>query len=1088
MATVGRDRQCANWRRCHPRRRGTASLVALAIGLWAGQSLVAGQAPTTGEGPTADWIVLPQPQEVVRQNGVFELDFEVVLYAPEDLEPPERLAVNELQVAIRRVRGSPLRLVPLENTVPHDGIVLRLDAAADWPTPSPECHRIEINPERVELIARSGPGLFCGIQTLIQTAESCGKRWPCLSIVDYPDFAARGFYHDVTRGKVPTLDTLKLLADRLTRFKINQFQLYVEHVFDFQFNPYIGKGCSPLTADEIRELDAYCRERRIDLVPSLASFGHMGRVLSLPEHRHLAEIETTKRWDEMTWRDRMYGLTLDSTNPESRKLLEQMYGEYLPLFSSKLVNVCADETFDLGKGKNKARAEEEGTGRLYIDHIRWLHDLARRYGKRMMFWGDVVQRHPDLIGEIPKDAILLDWGYAADRDYDQAALFQQAGLETYVCPGCSGWNRFVNGINNAEQNIRRFAAAGTKYGATGLLNTDWGDDGHVNFLACSWHPILLGAAMAWNEGEPSPESFDRSFGFLFFGQRDDRAATALRRAARAGDRVDYWRVFYAPFDDAKEHQRLTREQARQAARAGRAAATLFEEYREQGYGDAQDCAELVWACRMTALTGEKVSLADRLRELGGTSDPELAARFEAFAGELDARANEFETLWLARNKRSNLDDVLAAFRSVSNEAKTTAKRLKEEPFVESPPALFAFLATIVAVIFGLARLPLLKPFFRYFPPLIWTYFVPMICSSLGIIPNTSDLYGPFMGRIVLPMVLVLLLVPSDTRSIARLGPKAVAMMLIGTLGIVAGAGIGFGLVHGKFPEGTWKGVAALAGSWIGGSPNMTAVKESLGADDTLIGKLIVVDTVCAYTWLGVLVALTNFEDKVDRLTRADNTVVQQLAAKLSKRQAERARPITLFDFGAMIGLGLAVSQVCLWGGEHVAGWVEGREAQGGLWEAMNLSQVLSGFGWGILLITAVSVILSLTRVRNIDDAGATPIGYIGLYLLLTTFGARADLRQIRAEDLWLFLMGAVWIATHVVILFAGLRLLRAPLFLGATASMANIGGTASAPVVAAAFHPSLAPVGLVMAILGSVIGTPVALLVIGKMCAAIAGG
>ena len=127
-------------------------------------------------------------------------------------------------------------------------------------------------------------------------------------------------------------------------------------------------------------------------------------------------------------------------------------------------------------------------------------------------------------------------------------------------------------------------------------------------------------------------------------------------------------------------------------------------------------------------------------------------------------------------------------------------------------------------------------------------------------------------------------------------------------------------------------------------------------------------------------------------------------------------------------------------------------------------------------------------MRNIDDAGATPVGYVGLYLLLTTFGARADLRNVNAEDAWLFALGVIWIVTHVVILLAGLRLLRAPLFLGATASMANIGGTASAPVVAAAFHPSLAPVGLVMAILGSVIGTPVALLVIGKMCAAIAGG
>lgn len=261
----------------------------------------------------------------------------------------------------------------------------------------------------------------------------------------------------------------------------------------------------------------------------------------------------------------------------------------------------------------------------------------------------------------------------------------------------------------------------------------------------------------------------------------------------------------------------------------------------------------------------------------------------------------------------------------------------EEPLIVTPPALLAFLATLVAVIFGLARWQPLKPFFRYFPPLIWTYFVPMVCSSLGLIPSQSDLYGPFMGRIILPLILVLLLVPSDTRSIARLGPKAIGMMLIGTLGIVTGAGLSYGLLHGMFPAEAWKGVAALAGSWIGGSPNMTAVAESLDTDPTLLGKLIVVDTVCAYTWLGVLVALTNAEDRIDRWTGADNSVIRALAAKLSQRQAERGRPLVLFDFALMLALGLAVSQACLWIGGHASEWVATRESAGGVWAKIQLS-------------------------------------------------------------------------------------------------------------------------------------------------------
>lgn len=411
------------------------------------------------------------------------------------------------------------------------------------------------------------------------------------------------------------------------------------------------------------------------------------------------------------------------------------------------------------------------------------------------------------------------------------------------------------------------------------------------------------------------------------------------------------------------------------------------------------------------------------------------------------------------------------------------------PLFNEPSAILALLASLVALIFSLARWKPLEPLFRYCPPLIWTYFIPMLCSTLGIIPSESPLYSPFMSRIILPALLVLLLVPTDTRSIARLGPKALVMVLIGTLGIVAGATLSFGLLHDRLPPDTWRGVAALSGSWIGGSPNLTAVAETLGTDRTLLGKLIVVDTVCAYTWLGVLVALTGYQARIDRFLRADNAIVQSLSARLSQRQAERARPITLLDAAVMLGLSLVVSQICLWGGEHLGVWIAQHEPPAEGWSALlRLSQVIDGFGWGILLITAVSIVLSLTPVRNIDDAGAGSLGYYGLYLLLTTFGARADLRNIHAEDGWLFVLGIIWIATHVVILLIGLRLLRAPLFLGATASMANIGGTASAPVVAAAFHPSLASVGLVMAIVGSVLGTPVALLVIARICAALAGG
>jgi uncharacterized membrane protein len=412
----------------------------------------------------------------------------------------------------------------------------------------------------------------------------------------------------------------------------------------------------------------------------------------------------------------------------------------------------------------------------------------------------------------------------------------------------------------------------------------------------------------------------------------------------------------------------------------------------------------------------------------------------------------------------------------------------EEPIVTEPVPLLAFLAAIVAGIFALARWKPLQGFFRFLPPLIWTYFIPMICSSLGIIPNGSPAYK-FMLYTILPIVLVLLLVPADTRSIARLGPKALGMMLFATAGIVAGATLGFTLFSHQLPEEAWRGITTLSGSWIGGSTNMAAVGASIGVfeESALYGKMLAVDTLLAYSWLGILIALVTWETRIDRFLRADNRIIQQLATQLGEVKAARSRPVTLLDFAIMIALGLVVSQICLSLGDQLEAWVAAQEEQTRFFRAISLSQVLSGFGWGILLITAAGVLLSLTPVRRIDDAGATPIGYFGLYFLLTTFGAQADLRNITPDDVWYFAVGIVWILTHITFIFIGLRLLRAPLFLGATASMANIGGTASAPVVAAAFNPSLAPVGLVMAILGGIIGTPVALLIIAKILAAIAG-
>lgn len=405
--------------------------------------------------------------------------------------------------------------------------------------------------------------------------------------------------------------------------------------------------------------------------------------------------------------------------------------------------------------------------------------------------------------------------------------------------------------------------------------------------------------------------------------------------------------------------------------------------------------------------------------------------------------------------------------------------------VTEPVSLFTFLAFIVAGIYWLSSLAPLRTFFRYAPPLIWMYFIPMIMTTVGVTPDTSPLYSPFMSRVMLPAVLVLLLIGADVRSVVQLGPKAIAVMLVATLGIVVGAIVSTGvfawLAPGALPEDTWKAVAALAGSWIGGSPNMTAVIETLGTPPSLIGPMIVVDTVLAYSWLGLLIAMSAYQRQIDAYHKADARVLDEISSRLQAEQEASARAPRVADIAYMGAIAFVVSQACLFFGAPLD--VFFKDVLG----LTFLSGIINAFGWGILLITAVGLFLSTTRVRDLEYCGASSIGYVGLYLLLTTYGARANLTAILEVPVF-FALGALWLAIHIAILYAGLRLLRAPLFLGATSSMANIGGTASAPVVAAAYHPSMAPVGLLMAILGGTLGTPVALFLVATATRVVSGG
>ena len=379
--------------------------------------------------------------------------------------------------------------------------------------------------------------------------------------------------------------------------------------------------------------------------------------------------------------------------------------------------------------------------------------------------------------------------------------------------------------------------------------------------------------------------------------------------------------------------------------------------------------------------------------------------------------------------------------------------------IKDPVFLLAYLAGVVGLVFQISRVPRLQRLFDRLPALVWTFFIPMLSTSAGLIPDESPLYRA-LARYLLPACLVLLLISSDLKAIVRLGRTALVVMAAGCLGVALGCVAAFMILRPWLPPEAWKAAGALAGTWIGGSANLIAVGTTLGLSPELQGVIIIVDTVVGYTWMGLLISFAAHQDRFDRWNRADRAAMDGVGSRLAERKAKGTRPMTVADATLMVGLAIVLTAACLWVGGVLP----------------PVGRVLNPFSWAILLLTSVALLLSLTPLSRLEEAGASTLGYAGFYLLLASVGAQGDLRKVAAHPQFV-LFGVIVIAVHALLTLAAIRLLRAPLFFFGAASQACVGGYSSAPVVAAIYHPAMAPVGLLLAVLGNVIGTYAGLLV-----------
>ena len=394
--------------------------------------------------------------------------------------------------------------------------VLQSNSAPDHP----EGYVITIDRKGVRVEFREATGLGVAMATMRQLLRQYGRRLPCLEIRDWPDFARRGVMLDISRGRVPKLETLLELVEHLADFKINEFQLYTEHTFAYRRYPSVWQSWGALTAEEIRHLDARCQQLGIDLVPNQNSFGHLRYFLEHPRLKKLAEVSRPYADDGGEFVRRPS--TLAPNRPGTLPFLRGLYDELLPNFSSRFFNVGCDETWDLGRGQSKKLCVAKGQGLVYLDFLKQIHREVSARGKRMMFWGDIILKYPKLIPELATfgtppsggsdrrtesplppeggvpNLVALNWGYEADHPFDrEAAFFAKAKIPFYVCPGTSTWQTLIGRHDNALANMRAAARAGLKHGAIGYLITDWGDGGHPQPLAVSYLPYLAGASLSW---------------------------------------------------------------------------------------------------------------------------------------------------------------------------------------------------------------------------------------------------------------------------------------------------------------------------------------------------------------------------------------------------------------------------------------------------------------------------------------------------------------------------------------------------------------------------------------------------------------
>jgi len=637
-----------------------------------------GVACTTVTAQSARIQIIPAPKSIETGAGTFTIDrrTRVVLangksvddqFAAQDFIDDLKTSAD-ISLTVGKGRARSILVGELDSPVIGEFVKRnRVTIPADI---SGEGYVLIATADQVVVAGKTEVGTFYGLQTLKQLVRGEGATAfiPAVKIIDWPTMRWRGVSDDISRGPVPTVDYIKKQIRTEAFFKLNMHSFYMEHTFASEAHPLIGPEGGSLTFAEIKEVVTYAQRYHVLLVPEQQTFGHLHKALRLEKYAELAETP--------------YGDVLSPQQPGSYKLIGDWYQELNHLFPGPFFHVGEDETFELGEGQSRNEAQTKGVGAVYFEHLNRVRDLLKPYNRRLMFWGDIALHHPDLIGNIPKDMIVMNWQYGARDDFSSSIKpFQDAGLEQFVCPGAQTWNQVFPNLDAASKNIVNFVRDGQKAGAIGMMNTTWDDDGETLF-EMSWHPIALGAAASWQEGAVDIQKFDSDFDWAFFRNDGDQFVKAERAlgsvstilGAGPSDEI-FWRdPFTAQFigqartsaekirsmrlmvEDVQES--LTRDETRARRNGSAIAAMKFAAQRFDHMGRRfevmQKFSDQYWDAYLNL--GDRVKVR-KLRYYSGA----IYNNLREMAEELSILKEGYRKQWLGENRPYWLESVLARY-------------------------------------------------------------------------------------------------------------------------------------------------------------------------------------------------------------------------------------------------------------------------------------------------------------------------------------------------------------------------------------------------------------------------------------------